>query len=302
MPLSWTVSISQRVQKYQARTDSCSKQVQEHQANASLCASTNNALGCKRQSALLKAPPSKRYKGSGKSEVSDPTDSSVPEGLMTPFEPTSLVKNWEGAFEPPSQMAQYIQKHFKRCVTKEEREASPWSHPAISMPGRQCLRVHLTNQEITDPWSYWPILAHICIRWLLRNQRHALWRRVSDQTGRQCLRVHLTNQEITDPWSYWPILAHICIRWLLRNQRHALWRRVSDQTNRQDGKGNIPGQSCVYYQTTQGKGRQFPRKLRPRSDNFFSTGPAAKYGGREGKSFFPYKHQPTQNGGSRRKL
>ena len=38
------------------------------------------------------------------------------------------------------------------------------------------------------------------------------------------------------------------------------------------------------------------RKPGQKGDNFFRRSPAARYGGRQGKSFFPYKNQPPRSG------
>ena len=42
---------------------------------------------------------------------------------LTPFDPGDLVKSKDGTFKVPKSMQQYLNKHMKRCLSKEEREA-----------------------------------------------------------------------------------------------------------------------------------------------------------------------------------
>ena len=45
------------------------------------------------------------------------------------FNPSSLMKASEGTFIPPTQMEECLNKHLKRCLRKEEREALCKEHP-----------------------------------------------------------------------------------------------------------------------------------------------------------------------------
>ena len=49
--------------------------------------------------------------------------------LLGQFDPASLVKSKEGTFSVPSTMKKYLNKHMKRCLSKEEREAIFKEHP-----------------------------------------------------------------------------------------------------------------------------------------------------------------------------
>ena len=76
--------------------------------------------------------PKRRRKNSGESELLEPSSSesdSEYEGHMTPFDPASLVTSREGTFKPPPWMRKYLDKHLRRCMTKEEREAVFKEHP-----------------------------------------------------------------------------------------------------------------------------------------------------------------------------
>jgi len=45
------------------------------------------------------------------------------------FDPAALVKASEGAFKPPEVIKTYLNKHLRRCLSKEEREALFREHP-----------------------------------------------------------------------------------------------------------------------------------------------------------------------------
>ena len=48
---------------------------------------------------------------------------------LTPFDPGDLIKSKDGTFKVPQCMQQYLNKHLKRCLTKEERETLFKEHP-----------------------------------------------------------------------------------------------------------------------------------------------------------------------------
>lgn len=61
-------------------------------------------------------------------KVESGTDSDQDE-LSGQFDPASLVKSKEGTFSAPSIMKKYLNKHMKRCLSKEECEAIFKEHP-----------------------------------------------------------------------------------------------------------------------------------------------------------------------------
>ena len=54
---------------------------------------------------------------------------SEPEEGLANFDPSSLVKTKEGTFRAPQAIEKYLNKHLKRCLSKEEREAIFKEHP-----------------------------------------------------------------------------------------------------------------------------------------------------------------------------
>jgi hypothetical protein len=48
---------------------------------------------------------------------------------LTQFDPASLANSKEGTFTTPSAMKEYITKHLKHFLTKEEREVLFKEHP-----------------------------------------------------------------------------------------------------------------------------------------------------------------------------
>ena len=65
---------------------------------------------------------------SKRKKLESETDSDEDE-LLGQFDPASLVKSKEGTFSVPSTMKKYLNKHMKRCLSKEEREALFKEHP-----------------------------------------------------------------------------------------------------------------------------------------------------------------------------
>ena len=47
----------------------------------------------------------------------------LPSLSAAPFDPASLVQSRESTFTPPDQIVKYLQKNFKHCLSKQEREA-----------------------------------------------------------------------------------------------------------------------------------------------------------------------------------
>ena len=54
---------------------------------------------------------------------------------MAEFNPAFLVVAKEGTFKVPSGMKAYLEKHMKRCLSKEEQEAMFKEHPRPDLSG-----------------------------------------------------------------------------------------------------------------------------------------------------------------------
>lgn len=88
----------------------------------------NDAQSRKRKAHSIETPHSKVL-GESSSNSSTSSDSSLSGELITPFDPASLVKSKEGTFKVPAGMSKFMRKHFKKCISKEEREAFFKEHP-----------------------------------------------------------------------------------------------------------------------------------------------------------------------------
>ena len=71
------------------------------------------------------------------SHTSQSSDSSSD---LSYFDPGSLVKNKEGTFKPSKSMERYLQKHFRRCISKEEWDAVIKEHPSQTLTHVLCLK------------------------------------------------------------------------------------------------------------------------------------------------------------------
>ena len=85
-------------------------------------------------------PPAHKKRRAGVAEGAGPSS-------LTCFDPADLVKSSEGTFKAPKLIQEYLDKHFKRCLTKEEREALFREHPR---PDAESCSVPQVDKFITD--------------------------------------------------------------------------------------------------------------------------------------------------------
>ena len=62
------------------------------------------------------------------------TDSPEDSFMLENFEPSSLVKAKDGTFQNPKSMRKYLEKHLRRCLSKEKREALFKEHLKPDLP------------------------------------------------------------------------------------------------------------------------------------------------------------------------
>ena len=63
------------------------------------------------------------------------------------FDPGSLVKNKEGTFKPSKSMVRYLQRHFRRCLSKEEWDTLIKEHP---LPDTDACTVPKADRFLSD--------------------------------------------------------------------------------------------------------------------------------------------------------
>ena len=81
-----------------------------------------------------KRKSSDRTASTSKRPRRETSDSELECGGFRNFEPSSLVTSREGTFKAPRPMRKYLEKHLRRCLPKEEREAMFREHLKPDLP------------------------------------------------------------------------------------------------------------------------------------------------------------------------
>ena len=253
------------------------------------------------------------------------TDSEVGIQGLTPFDPGDLVKSKDGTFKVPQCMQQYLDKHMKRCLTKEEREALFKEHPRPDLDSCVPPKVDKYMSEFLGkrmPKERDSELAKIqsAVLASIRPLTSA-WQLLLDAgleedpqmvvpgsevlTLVQCTLCMIGNAselisqtrrskilDTIDPsWSKFGEDSYSSVQDTLFGEsfQSSLTTRVEKDTALSKAV-SITKRSKSEKQTP----ATSSRRDKQRSDNFFRGGPPAKYGGRQGKSFFPYSSYPSQ--------
>ena len=248
------------------------------------------------------------------------------------FNPASLVKSKEGTFPAPPMMKKYLDKHMKRCLSKEERDAMFKEHPKPDLQscnppkvdkyiseflGKRLSKEH--DSELAKIQS--AILAGI-------RPLTSAWQLLLDSGLENDPAMVVPASEVLTL-----IQCSLCMignaSELVSQTRRSKILETIDHSWSKFGEGDFPsakdtlfGEEFQASLTTkvekdnalskavsitkrnkkQHDAPSSSRKEGHRNDRFFRGGPPAKYGGRQGKSFFPYNpHFPQKKeGGSSR--
>ena len=260
------------------------------------------------------------------SEESEPIKRPRSGPTVAYFDPASLVQSKEGTCKVSSQMRKYLNQHMKRCLSKEERDALFKEHPRPDLDsctppkvdkfmseflGRRLPKDH--EMELTKIQS--AILASI--RPLTSAWQHlmeggleedpdmvvpgsevlALVQRTLCMIGNASELVSQTRRskilETVEPsWSKFGSDDFPSAKDTLFGEefQSSLTTRVEKDTALS---------KAVAITRRSKKEKEAPafsgRKEGQRGGPFFRGGPPAKYGGRQGKSFFPYSAQFHQS-------
>ena len=267
---------------------------------------------------------------SKRKKLESETDSDEDE-LLGQFDPASLVKSKEGTFSVPSTMKKYLNKHMKRCLSKEEREALFKEHPKPDLHSCSPPKVDKYMSDFLGkrlPKEHDSELAKI---------QSAILAGVRPLTS--AWQLLLDNGLENDPEMVVPasevltlIQCSLCMignaSELVSQTRRSKILNTIDQSWSKFGEGDFPsakdtlfGEEFQASLTTkvekdnalskavsitkrnkkQSEAPSSSKKEGQQPDRFFRGGPPAKYGGRQGRSFFPYNsHYPQKRGESSR--
>ena len=244
---------------------------------------------------------------------------------LTPFDPGDLVKSKDGTFKVPQCMQQYLDKHMKRCLTKEEREALFKEHPRPDLDSCVPPKIDKYMSEFLGkrmPKERDSELAKIqsAVLASIRPLTSA-WQLLLDAglegdpqmvvpgsevlTLIQCTLCMIGNAselisqtrrskilDTIDPsWSKFGEDSYASVQDTLFGEsfQSSLTTRVEKDTALS---------KAVSITKRSKKEKEAPssstRRDKQRNSNFFRGGPPARYGGRQGKSFFPYSTYTSQ--------
>ena len=292
---------------------------QEHGRSTPSIKSDNQSR--KRKTNSDEAPPSKRRRSQSESSSSSSTSSSstISGELITPFDPASLVKSKEGTFKTPSGMSKYIRKHFKKCITKEEREALYKEHPRPDVDACTPPRV---DKYITDflgkkfpkeqDSETMKIQASVLA---VARPLASGWQNLLDAGLETNPDMLVPAAEVLDLIQRTLCLVGNASEYISQTRRARILAAIDPAWSKFGSDDFSKAKDALFGEEFQSKltskveketalakavsitkrhkekDNQSARKPGQRSDNFFRRGPAAKYGGRQGKSFFLYKSQ-----------
>ena len=235
------------------------------------------------------------------------------------FDPQSLVKAKEGSFKAPKAMKKYLNKHLRRCLSKEEREALLKEHPRpdlesavppkadkfiIDFLGKKFPKEHDTQlskiqasvlASIRPLTSSWQTLVEEGLEEdssmvVKASEVLSLVQRTLCLVGNASELISQTRRskilEAIEPsWVKYGSDAFPSASGTLFGEEFQ-----ESLTKNVEKDGAI---SKALYVTRKGK-KTAPSvpgssaKQRQQNSQFFRGGPAARYGGRQGKSFLPY--------------
>ena len=245
------------------------------------------------------------------------------------FEPADLVRAKEGTVKVPSSMKDYLDKHLRKCLTKEEREALFKEYPRPDLDSCIPPKVDKFMAEFLGrrmPKDYDTELSKIqasvlgTVRPLSTAWRHLVEGGVEQDPEMvvqasevmsmiQCTLCLLGNSvELISESRRGKILEAIDPSWVKYSSevtpktksvlfgkefQKSLTKKVEDDSALAQA-ASMTKRRKEKESTTLG-----PKKDGRKSSNFFRGGPPAKYGGRQGKSFFPYNTSFRDNNANR---
>ena len=243
------------------------------------------------------------------------------------FDPASLVKSKEGTFLAPPMMKKYLDKHMKRCLSKEERDAMFKEHPKPDLQSCNPPKVDKYISEILGkrlPKEQESELSKIQSA-ILAGVRPltSAWQLLLDNGLENDLEMVVPASEVLTL-----IQCSLCMignaSELVSQTRRSKILTAIDPSWSKFGEGDFPSAKDTLFgeefqaslttrvekdnalskavsitkRNKKHEALSSSRKEGQRNDRFFRGGPPAKYGGRQGKSFFPYNsHFPQKKEG-----
>ena len=253
------------------------------------------------------------------------SESAGPSGL-TCFDPASLVKAREGTIKVSPLIKKYLSKYMKRCLSKEEREALFREHPRPDLDSCSPPKVDKYISEFLGkrlPKEHDAELAKIqsAVLAIIRPLTSA-WQHLIDGGIEDDPEMVVPGSEVLALLQRTLCMIGNASELISQTRRSKILETV-DRSWSKFGSDDFPSAkdtlfgedfqssltSKVEKDTALSKAVAITKRSKrekemstfsskregQRNATFFRGGPPAKYGGRQGKSFFPYSSHPYQN-------
>lgn len=282
-----------------------------HEASISSSSRGFSPTGRKRSSETASTSSSKRHKGD------EDTDSDSAMGIVA-FDPASLVRSREGTIKVPKPIQKYLSKHLKQCLTKEQREALFKEHPRPDLEVTLAPKVDkyisdflgkkLPKEQDTELMKVQTaVLA--CLRPLT-----SAWQELLEQGLEQDTDMTVPAKDVLALIQRSVCLIGNASEYISQTRRAKILESI-DKTWGKFGTDEYRSSDTLFGQEFQSsltdkvekdvalskavsimkrnqRGKEQPssssRKEGQSYTRFFRGGPPARYGGRQGKSSYPY--------------
>jgi hypothetical protein len=219
-------------------------------------------------------------------------------------------------------MSKYIRKHFKKCITKEEREALYKEHPrpdvdACAPPKVDKYITDFLGKKFPKDQDSEAMKVQASVLAVARPLASG-WQNLLDAGLETNPDMLVPAAEVLDLIQRTLCLVGNASEYISQTRRARILTAIDPTWSKFGSEDFSKAKDTLFGDEFQSKltskveketalakavsitkrhkekDSQPTRKPGQRSDNFFRRGPAAKYGGKQGRSFFPYKSQNTR--------
>lgn len=241
----------------------------------------------------------------------------LPSSSAAPFDPASLVQSREGTFTPPDPIVKYLEKHFKHCLSKQEREALFKEHPR---PDTAVCVVPRVDKYITDflgrrmPKDRDAELMKIQAAVLaIARPLTSSWQKLQETEAEDGEEILVPATEVLGMIQRTLCLVGNASEYISQTRRTNILEAIDPSwssyaaeefpgardslfgeafqvnlTERVEKDTALAKAVSITKKQKKESNHSFTPRGNPGDDRFFRRGPPARYGGRQGKNAIPY--------------
>ena len=241
----------------------------------------------------------------------------LPSSSAAPFDPASLVQSREGTFTPPDPIVKYLEKHFKHCLSKQEREALFKEHPR---PDTAVCVFPRVDKYITDflgrymPKDRDAELMRIQAAVLaIARPLTSSWQKLQETEAEYGEEILVPASEVLGMIQRTLCLVGNASEYISQTRRTNILEAIDPSwssyaaeefpgakdslfgeafqvnlTERVEKDTALAKAVSITKKQKKESNHTFTPRSNPGDDRFFRRGPPARYGGRQGKNAIPY--------------